>query len=491
MTEQLLDTDLDFGSTPLLLGDIPAHYSLETISSMAQESELVEHDNIVLAFTPNNWVDIRTGVPVEILPDQVILLRRQKMETNRLCSWKRVTSFNNGKSCTGRGLFYPEFEFVADPPWMNDEANKKEMKNHKAKMKNISKFEWKPIMSKKQLKHEYQFRNLVGDVIPVEDTEKEKQREAFLIAAKEAKILGGNNNGSSSTPRGGTGGHGKKVTTGGKILGGNNNGSSSTPRGGTGGDGKKVTTGGPNDDEGKNCKKKNTTEKLKPTFCCLENLKSGLLREDHYPHIENTIKDNVNPSIFHRVNGHTKTDKDIEPNYFLAGKGKGLNDNARYSKQQLEFIIKKLRDKLTRDWMGSVLAVHATAEDLIEISFLLETVDSELGLFCYMSLLAKDDWLVDHFGLRKLSQLWGVKRQFAEEEEEEDEEFAGSRMGMMQNEDVSNNPNVKTWIFFLFAPAWVKLRVTDAYYTTHPREAGSLFRMSGPGGSILYSLSHG
>ena len=40
-----------------------------------------------------------------------------------------------------------------------------------------------------------------------------------------------------------------------------------------------------------------------------------------------------------------------------------------------------------------------------------------------------------------------------------------------------------SWMFFLLAPKWVKMRPTDAYYTVHPRAMGSAFRMSNAGSS--------
>merc|ERR1712187_524054 len=50
--------------------------------------------------------------------------------------------------------------------------------------------------------------------------------------------------------------------------------------------------------------------------------------------------------------------------------------------------------------------------------------------------------------------------------------------------DVATN----TWMFYLFSPKWVRMRPTDAYYTTHPRSQGSAFRMSTAGSSVLLSL---
>jgi len=105
--------------------------------------------------------------------------------------------------------------------------------------------------------------------------------------------------------------------------------------------------------------------------------------------------------------------------------------------------------------------VHVTGQDLIEISFFLGSVDSETGVLQYMNIFAKDV-LMDRYGIKRISQMWGIKRQFAEDDK-------------------------NSWMFFLFSPAWVKFRATDAFYTYHPRNDNQ-FRMSLPGSTILYSL---
>ncbi|CAE7747910.1 unnamed protein product, partial [Symbiodinium sp. CCMP2456] len=71
-----------------------------------------------------------------------------------------------------------------------------------------------------------------------------------------------------------------------------------------------------------------------------------------------------------------------------------------------------------------------------------------------------------------VSQLWGMQRDFS------DELPAGD----------GAEPGEHTWMFFLLAPKWVKMRPTDAYYTVHPRSQGSAFRMSTAGSSVLLSL---
>lgn len=48
----------------------------------------------------------------------------------------------------------------------------------------------------------------------------------------------------------------------------------------------------------------------------------------------------------------------------------------------------------------------------------------------------------------------------------------------------TGEPGEHSWMFFLLAPKWVKMRPTDAYYTVHPRAQGSAFRMSNAGSSV-------
>merc|ERR1711879_829284 len=114
----------------------------------------------------------------------------------------------------------------------------------------------------------------------------------------------------------------------------------------------------------------------------------------------------------------------------------------------------------------------------VQIAFHLETVDSERGVLAYMGVLSKDVELLGHLGLRKVSQLWGMRRDFSAEMGVSNE---GGETSMDESRD-------HTWIFFLLMPKWVRMRPTDAYYTVHPRSQGSAFRMSTAGSSVLLSL---
>merc|ERR1711971_545137 len=90
----------------------------------------------------------------------------------------------------------------------------------------------------------------------------------------------------------------------------------------------------------------------------------------------------------------------------------------------------------------------------------------------YMNVLSKDVDLLGNLGLRKVSQLWGMRRDFSGHDEDARATRALEHV----------------WMFFLLMPKWVRMRPTDAHYTVHPRSQGSAFRMSTAGSSVLLSL---
>jgi hypothetical protein len=153
---------------------------------------------------------------------------------------------------------------------------------------------------------------------------------------------------------------------------------------------------------------------------------------------------------------------------FLAGIGRGLEDDSRTSRMMLPTIVQRLQKRITADWEGTAVVVSATDQDLLQVAFHLESVDCERGVLAYMGVFSKDVEL-GNLGLRKVSQLWGMSRTFAE--------------GLDSSELES------TWIFFLLCPKWVRMRPTDAYYTVRPRHEGSTFRMSSAGNSVMLSLN--
>jgi len=153
---------------------------------------------------------------------------------------------------------------------------------------------------------------------------------------------------------------------------------------------------------------------------------------------------------------------------FVAGRGCGLEDRGRSSRMQLPVIISRLQQWVQADWEGCTIVISPTEQDLIQIAFRMDTVDSERGVLAYMSVLAKDIDLLGSLGVRRVSQLWGMKRDFVPEDADNDEQVS--------------------WMFFLFMPKWVHMRPTDAFYTVRPRSQGSAFRMSTAGSSVLVSL---
>jgi len=165
---------------------------------------------------------------------------------------------------------------------------------------------------------------------------------------------------------------------------------------------------------------------------------------------------------------------------FLAGRGSGLEDESRASRMQLPAMVQRLQKRMDADWEGTTVIVSATDQDLIQIAYHMATVDSERGVLAYMNVLSKDVDLLGSLGLRKVSQLWGMKRDFSSEFQNNEPVQEEDEMGDADPEHV--------WIFFLLTPKWVRMRPTDAYYTVHPRSQGSAFRMSTAGSSVLLSL---
>lgn len=167
---------------------------------------------------------------------------------------------------------------------------------------------------------------------------------------------------------------------------------------------------------------------------------------------------------------------------FLTGKGKGLGDNSRSSRMMLQTIVQRLERRLIADWEGTTVAVMQTPEDLIQIAFHMASVDSERGVLAYMNVLSKDSDLLGPLGLRKVSQLWGMRRDVSADVGMDPPD---SLDAFQEEENLEN-----TWIFFLLMPKWVRMRPTDAYYTIYPRSQGSAFRMSTAGSSVLLSLGN-
>merc|ERR1719434_476698 len=106
-------------------------------------------------------------------------------------------------------------------------------------------------------------------------------------------------------------------------------------------------------------------------------------------------------------------------------------------------IVEQLQQRLDDDWDDTTVVVSATDQDLVQVAFHMATVDSERGVLAYMNVLAKDVELLGNLALRKVSQLWGMRRDFSNEmnaSKEEDDDVDQA----LEEEHV--------WTFFLLMP---------------------------------------
>lgn len=161
---------------------------------------------------------------------------------------------------------------------------------------------------------------------------------------------------------------------------------------------------------------------------------------------------------------------------FVTGRSH-LLDDVRKQKGRLPAIVRVLQQRLDADWSGCTVVVTANDQDLVQVAFYEATLDSERGAMAYMNVLIRQDLCCEQLGLRKVPQLWGRKRDFTEELRDVGED----------------NDEPATWVVFMLAPSWVKMRVTDAVYTLYPRQflgEGSLrsWKLSDAGKSVMEAL---
>jgi len=112
-------------------------------------------------------------------------------------------------------------------------------------------------------------------------------------------------------------------------------------------------------------------------------------------------------------------------------------NTADANRSHLPDMVRYLSRKLSTDWEDSIFAITTNPEDFIEIKWKAETIESAEGLHAYMNVLVQTDTHVGQFKLRKVVQNWDI---------------------------VDEEGN----IYYQLAPPWVRLRVTDAYYTLFP-----------------------
>jgi len=357
----MLSEDLGPGS---LTKRIP-HYAQKTITTSAPEFANQEQDTIRQSFSTGNHTWMKEALPVELAPDAVNLLRRQRMERNRLAepvpqTWSKMTQLWGGG-------YYQEFEYIPDEYDRSSGANRFMRGTSTERREKISHHDWRYPSQEKRLKHETMIRD---------------------------------------------------------------------PR-----------------------------------------------NKDAYPYLGGDKDAELDPSKnFFRNSAFSGWDwsKEISrmryEQSFLAGRGSGLEEGSKNSRMTLPHVVQTLQKRLDDDWEGTTVVVSATEQDLVQIAFHMATVDSERGVMAYMNVMSKDVELLGSLALRKVSQLWGMRRDFSAE------------MGESPEPNASGGELEHVWTFFLMMPKWVKMRATDAYYTVHPRSQGSAFRMSTAGSSVLLSL---
>lgn len=346
------------------------HYALKTVACSAPEFLNHEQDIVRQSFSTGNFTWMKEALPVEIGPDTVNMLRRHRMERNRLAepvpqTWSRMTQMW-GSGCS-------EFEYIPDE--YNGKSFDAGLRQCSVKQRvQGAAHDWRFVSAARRLKFEPLIENI-----------------------------------------------GKREKEGYPYLGGN------------------------------------MTEEQED----LKHWYRGATLETS------------------RLRTASSDGSRCSEAGFLTGRGMGLEDGSRSSRMCLPMIVQQLQAKLDNDWEGTTAVVSATDQDLVQVAFHMPTVDSERGLFAYMSVLSKDDML-SQLGLSKVSQLWGLKRDFSSEAQN------SSIMDSELDEEEAKVSHV--WIFFLLQPKWVRMRPTDAYYTMNPGPKGSAFRMSSAGSSVLLSV---
>lgn len=343
------------------------HYALKTATAIAHDFANREQDIIRQSFSTGNHTWMKEALPVELGPDAVNLLRRRRMERNRLAepepqTWSKMTQvWGNG--------YYQEFEYMPDEYSAKTSFDQGLRSDAQVKREKISHHDWRYSSQERRLKHE----TLIKDP-------RNKETYPYLGGDKDAELQLAKQFMRTSAFSGS--GWSQESSTGGFGL-----------------TGRHFTDGGS----------------------------------------------------------------------FLAGRGSGLEDNSRSSRMTLPDMVRRLQKRLDEDWTDSTVVVSVTDQELVQVAFHMPTVDSERGVQAYMNVLAKDPEYTGVMGLRKVSQLWGMRRDFG-------------------GEGIPEDGVDSIWMFFLLMPKWVRMRPTDAYYTVHPRSEGSAFRMSTAGSSVLLSI---
>lgn len=184
---------------------------------------------------------------------------------------------------------------------------------------------------------------------------------------------------------------------------------------------------------------------------------------ERYPYIGGDQSKELRPSTYYLRSGMTSIQEwnaerceraptERIQSTFLTGKGSGLEDDSRTSRMTLPNVVSHLQKRVDADWEGSKVVVITTEQDLVQVAFQTDTVDSERGMMAYMNILSKDVEFIGSAGLRKVSSVWGTQREFPTDDND------------------SASTAKKVWSLFVFAPKWVHLRLTDPTRVVAPKD---------------------
>lgn len=81
------------------------------------------------------------------------------------------------------------------------------------------------------------------------------------------------------------------------------------------------------------------------------------------------------------------------------------------SRNQIRDMIGFLKSKIAKDWEDSVFVIGVNPEDMIELRFESESIESTQSLNTYMNLLIETDDEIFSFKLRKHISKWGLNKE--------------------------------------------------------------------------------
>eukprot|EP00397_Hematodinium_sp_SG-2012_P044195 GEMP01049304.1.p1 GENE.GEMP01049304.1~~GEMP01049304.1.p1 ORF type:complete len:394 (+),score=90.46 GEMP01049304.1:179-1360(+) len=103
------------------------HFSLSTVAQSAPGYSNAEQDIIRQAFHTGNYTWMKELLPVELAPDAINILRRRRMEENRVGTGRPPLTWSKMTGLWGGG-FYQEFEYMPDPYELKENAISQEKK---------------------------------------------------------------------------------------------------------------------------------------------------------------------------------------------------------------------------------------------------------------------------------------------------------------------------------------------------------------------------